>query len=136
MKSITKLNDLERYGIVPLTGESCCLMYRVLFDVTERGKRTLETCFRVRGLELEDPSTPGTRQEPHVGSIMLAPCTLPSIGIFALLEAGCPEVWQKGDSLYGVEAADDPEWLSAFKKQHGPLRRFVDHRNGTDRPNN
>ena len=35
MKTITCWNDLTAYGISPLTGEACGLMYRILFDVTE-----------------------------------------------------------------------------------------------------
>ena len=124
MQSIERLGDLSRYGIVPLTGEACGLRYRVLFGVTDLGRRILEKCFSVPKLELEDPWNRGTSEEPHVGSIMLTPEMLPAVGVFALLESGCTEVWRKGDVVHGVEASDEGEWLDDFKREHGPLRRF------------
>ena len=38
MKSIRRWDDLCAHGIVPLTGEACGLSYRILCDVTARGK--------------------------------------------------------------------------------------------------
>ena len=42
MKCIHSWDDLSLHGIVPLTGEACGLMYRILCDVTAPGKKTLE----------------------------------------------------------------------------------------------
>ena len=42
MKSVHCWNDLEKFGVVLLTGEACGLSYRLLCDVTARGKKTLE----------------------------------------------------------------------------------------------
>ena len=39
MKTISQWRHLEEYGIVPLTGEACGLMYRILCDLTEHGDR-------------------------------------------------------------------------------------------------
>jgi hypothetical protein len=43
-----------RDGIIPLTGEACGLMYRILFDVTASGKRVLEKCFGTPNLNLPE----------------------------------------------------------------------------------
>jgi hypothetical protein len=125
MQKINGLGDLERYGIVPLTGEACGLMYRVLFDVTAEGKRILEKCFGLSRLTLDDSWNRGTAEHPHIGSIMIAPEMLPAIGIFALLEHGCSEVWRKGDVLYGVELSDPPEQVERLKRNDSHLRRFA-----------
>lgn len=39
MKTVRRWDDLAEFGIVPLTGEACGLMYRILCDLTDRGKR-------------------------------------------------------------------------------------------------
>ena len=62
------LGDLSHYGIVPLTGEACGLMYRILFDVTARGKKILEKAFDVSELRLRENWNRGTDDDPHVGS--------------------------------------------------------------------
>jgi hypothetical protein len=100
-------------------------MYRVLFDVTAKGRGILQKCFGLMQLELDDPWNRGTEDEPHVGSIMLAPEMLPAVGIFCLLEHGCTEVWRKGETLFGVEPNDDADRLQAVKEAHGPLRRLA-----------
>lgn len=125
MQKIEQLGDLERYGIVPLTGDACGLMYRVLFDLTAKGKQIVEKCFSVEAIDLHLPWNTGTPEVPHVGSIMLFPEALTALGIFALMESGCTEVWQKGNSLFGIEATDSATQLELFKRTHGPMRRFA-----------
>ena len=128
MKTINSWEDLSRYGIVPLTGEACGLMYRILFDVTARGKRILEKAFDVSNLKLNDNWNSGTDDDPHVGSIMLAREVLPFIGVFALLEDGCPEVFlTKGGGLVGIERTDSAEDVERFKQFHASdlVRRFA-----------
>ena len=115
------------YGVIPLTGEACGLSYRILCDVTARGKRTLEKALSVAQLGLHENWNHGTADDPHVGSIMLAPDLLPFIGVFALLEAGCREVWTtKGQSVIGIEASDSPARVEEFKRFHADdlARRF------------
>ena len=53
-----------------------------------RGKKTLEKRLSVAQLGLHENWNHGNADDPHVGSIMLAPDLLPFIGVFALLEAG------------------------------------------------
>jgi len=125
MKCINCWNDLREFGIVPLTGEACGLSYRLLCDVTERGKRLLEKAMGVDEIKLAD-NWNNDDKSPHVGSIMLPNSVIPFIGIFALLERGCREVWiDKQDSLFGIEATDSDEAVESFKKYHeGLLRRY------------
>ena len=128
MQTINSWDDLSRYGIVPLTGEACGLMYRILFDVTAGGKRILEKAFDVSELGLRESWNSGADDDPHVGSIMLAREVLPFIGVFALLEDGCPEVWlTKGGGLIGTQRTDSAEDVERFKQFHASqlVRRFA-----------
>jgi hypothetical protein len=99
MKTIGCWDDMSTYGVVPLTGEACGLMYRILCDVTAQGKRILEKALNVVELRLQENWNRGTADNAHVGSVMLAREVLPFIGVFALLEHGCPEVWLTKDSF-------------------------------------
>lgn len=119
MKTVNCWNDLTAHGIEPLTGEACGLMYRILCDVTDKGRRVIQKCFGFPSLPLAEPWNRGTEKEPHTGSIMLAHEMLVPIGIFALLESGCKEVWLlKDGGLVGIEAADDPEFIKEWKEYH------------------
>jgi len=128
MKSIHCWDDLSQYGIEPLTGEACGLMYRILFDVTVHGKQILEKAFGVAELKLQENWNSGTESEPHVGSLMQAHEMLPVVGIFALLEAGCREVWlTKGNGLIGIERTDSAESVDEFRQFRADdlVRRFA-----------
>ncbi len=128
MKTINCWDDLTRYGVVPLTGEACGLMYRILCDVTARGKGILEKALGAIELRLPESWNRGSDDNPHVGSVMLAREVLPFVGIFALLESGCPEVWlTKTGGLIGIEPADPSEEVERFKRFHADdlVRRFA-----------
>jgi hypothetical protein len=45
MKTIDCWNDLLPFWNDPLTSESCSLGYRILFDVTEKGRKALARCW-------------------------------------------------------------------------------------------
>ena len=104
MKTIVRWDHLSEFGIIPLTGESCGLGYRILCDVTAKGKIILEKCLGIPDLRLPPNWNTGSEAEPHVGSIMLAPELLVPIAVFALLENGCKEVWKVENQ--GVQAGD------------------------------
>lgn len=121
MRRITCWNDVSSLGIVPLTGEACGLNYRILFDVTEQGRHILGTCFGIPHLQLAEAWNRGGTENPHVGSILLSREMLVPVGIFALLETGCTEVWQDADgSLLGIEKCDSPEHIATVKRVHQP----------------
>lgn len=128
MKSVRCWDDLSQYGVVPLTGEACGLMYRILFDITAQGKAILEKAFGVAELGLHENWNGGTADNPHIGSIMLAHEMLPVVSIFALLDTDCQEVWlTKDNGVYGIEKTDSPEAVDQFKQLHADklVRRFA-----------
>ena len=70
----------------------------------------------------------GSAEDPHVGSVMMAPELLTLLGVFALLERGCREVWlTKGNGVVGIEPADTPDWVESFMRFHADdlTRRFA-----------
>ena len=128
MKSIRNWEDLTAYGILPLTGEACGLSYRILCDVTARGKKIIEKALDVAELGLRENWNPGSSNDAHVGAIMLAPELLPFLGVFALLESGCREVWlTKSRQVVGIEVGDMPDRADALHRYCGEelVRRFA-----------
>jgi hypothetical protein len=116
MKTIASWGDLEPYGIIPLTGESCGLGYRILFDVTEKGRRIIAKCLGVPDINLPESWNRGSADEPHVGSIMLPPEMLIPLAIFALLETGCTEVHRMGDVAVGFEDTDAADAAETMRR--------------------
>lgn len=118
MKTVACWNDLRPFGIVPLTGEACGLMYRVLFDVTERGREIVARCFGVPNINLPEPWNRGPAEGPHVGCVMLSPEALTPLAIFALLEDGCAEVYLMGPVVVGIERGDPEDALETMRRVH------------------
>src|SRR3954454_11595915 len=113
MKTVGGWQDLEPYGILPLTGEACGLMYRILCDVTEPGASVFRKCFGLaRDSTLGEAWNRGTAEKPHVASVMLSQESLMPLGIFALLENGCTEVYVLDGNVIGLEADDPPDTLN------------------------
>lgn len=129
MKTIAKWSDLETFGIIPLTGEACSLMYRILCDITTEGKRVIERCL---SCELKPPEN---WNSGAIGSIMLVPEMLIPIAVFALLENGYSECWVIGDSVIGIEATDREEETQRLLKHYQDKhpRRFAYHGQHQDR---
>jgi hypothetical protein len=121
VKKISCWNDLTPFGIEILTAEACGVSYRYLCDCTEKGRKVLSVAFGIPTFSLAEAWNRGTDAEPHVGSIMLTHDMLTPVGVFALLEAGCKEVWlYKGGGLLGIEPSDRPadiEVLNQFGKE-------------------
>ena len=117
MKTIACWNDLEKFGIVVLTGEACGLGYRLLFDLTQNGKKIVQKCFSLAEGFAGEAWNRGSRDDPHVGSVMLTQEMLVPIGVFALLETGCTEVWlYQNGGLLGVERDDSPELVERCRR--------------------
>jgi hypothetical protein len=108
-RSVRCWNDLERFGIVALTGEACGLSMRILCDVTARGKELVERflAVNVRG----DSNWNGGGGEPHVASVLLPHSILGELGAFALVMTGSGAVAALEDGA-AVEFEDTPnaEW--------------------------
>lgn len=122
MQTIRSWSDLEPYGFVPLTGESCGLMYRILFDVTEKGRAILNKCLGQADLHLTDPWNRGSADDPHVGSVLLSPEMRIPLSVFALLESGCTEAWIVEDAVLGIEPADTTAFRAEARKRYTPSR--------------
>jgi hypothetical protein len=102
---------------------------------------------RIRAAVWENSTQNGTRynvtvsrlykdDDLHVGCIMLAREVLPFIGVFALLEDGCSEVWlTKANGLIGIERTDAAEDVQRFKRFHADdlVRRFAYAGTASDR---
>ena len=118
LKTIGSWNDLRPYGIEPLTGEACSLMYRILFDVTEQGAKVVRRCLGIPKMTLAESWNGGTKEEPHVGSIMLTREMLVPLAIFALLENGCTEAYILNGTVIGIEADDPPDTAETMRKAY------------------
>lgn len=128
MQNINCWDDLRPFGIDLLTGEACGLSYRLLCDVTVKGKQTIEKALGVTSLGLPEGWNRGDPHDPHVGSIMLVPELFIPLGIFTLLEHGCREVWRtKSGGLVGIELADDQERVETVKRLYADnfARRYA-----------
>lgn len=116
MQTIRSWDDLAAYGIVPITHDACALSRRILCDVTTRGKWTLERALSVNELVLDAPQQPGSLENRHVGSIMLAPGMLSFLALFCLLDSGAYEVFLTTDQrMTGFHHGDLPEVKQAFE---------------------
>lgn len=99
------------------------MSYRYLCDVTEQGKKAIEKLFDV---ELKLPENWNSMA---VGSIMLQPDMLVPIGIFALLESGCTEVWANKHACLGIEPGGDDRIVEIFVKHYADVLCTADSRN-------
>ena len=126
MHKINCWDDLRPFGIDLLTGEACGLSYRLLCDVTQKGKQTIQKALGVADLGLPDNWNRGDPHDPHVGSIMLVPELFIPLAIFALLEHGCREVWRtKSGGLIGIESTDAPERVEAVQRVYTETDNFM-----------
>ena len=117
MKTISSWSDLRAYGIDVLTGEACGLMYRLLCDVTASGGKLIEKTLSINRIEFAPPWNGGAPDDPHVGSILVPPEWRQALGVFALLEFGCREVWlSQNGALLGIEPSDSPEMIERSKQ--------------------
>jgi hypothetical protein len=123
MKTISRWSDLEPFGFDPLTGEACALGYRILCDLTQKGKQIVERCLSVE-IRSENWNC-GSKESPHVASVMLTEDMIVPLGVFALLEAGYPEVWVTDHTVIGIEPDDSSEDVERMRRVHQPARRFV-----------
>ena len=114
MKTVSNWDALREFGIDALTGEACSLMYRILCDLTQNGKRIVERCLSVH-IQSENWNS-GSKEDPHVASIMLTQEMIVPLAVFALLESGCREVWVTDGAAIGVESDDSDEEVERMKR--------------------
>jgi hypothetical protein len=70
--------------------------------------RAVEKCFGAPNLNLPESWNRGSKENPHIGCIMLAFEILRPLTVFALLESGCKEAYLVNESVYGIEPSDSP----------------------------
>lgn len=76
--------DLEKYGVNPLTSESCGYGLRLLCDLTEHGCELMDAF--LGGVEVtSDNWNHGSEADPHVKSIMLPYGILRDLKVYILL---------------------------------------------------
>jgi len=102
MHTIKRLRDLEKYGIISLTGESCRLGLRILCDLTAAGCKIVEECFGLTSsTSFASRWNHGTNDnDPHVASIMLPYDSWEHLGVFALLNV---------DDVQEIRVVSSPE---------------------------
>ena len=125
MKRIERMAELEQFGIIALTGESDQHVYRILCDVTAKGKAIVERTLDVN-LELADAWNYGSKEDPHIGSFLLPHEFVPCLSVFALLsDPGIAEVWLHKDGSASGFGVEDVELKDRLKKHHeGQLRKI------------
>lgn len=123
MITIRNWNDLEQFGIVPLTGEACRLSMRLLVDLTPRGKRLVESMFSAMDLKitfslpapwngsairLQEPAC-----EERAASSMLLPIELlRPLAVFCLMDAGCTDIYvSDGHPTTGLQPKDIEQFM-------------------------
>lgn len=86
-------NDLEKFGVIMLTGESCGYAMRLLCDLTEKGKLLIEK-FLGGTVSIKPDSNwnGGKKDDPHVGSVLLSRDVFSDLAAFALLQT-YPNAW-------------------------------------------
>ena len=115
MKSVHSWNDLQPLRHHPPHGGGLRADYRILFDVTARGRKSSRSASATRTSTCPRAGTAGA-EDPHVGCIMLSQEMLQPLAVFALLESGCKEVYLVKDSVYGIEATDAPTTIEDVKR--------------------
>jgi len=90
MRHINSWRDLEKYGIIGLTGEADGLSFRLLCDVTEEGAGLVErflggTVTVTRGSNWNSRSS---AKGEHIGSVLLPYTLLKPLGAFILSVTG------------------------------------------------
>ena len=119
MKTISCWNDLQPFGIIPLTGEACGLGYRILFDLDERGANVVRISSGFpRDANLGEAWSHGTAGQPHVGLLMLTQEMLVPLADFAHLKFGCKEAYLMGSVVLGIENGDPPDTEETMRKAY------------------
>jgi hypothetical protein len=126
MKTIRNLNDLQEYGINPLTGEACRVGRRILCDLTDEGK---EVVCDLLGIPVNSKFAENWNSSQRTGkshhSFMLPYELITDLMVWCLIHEGCTQIavvdsQTKGGlhydgGVHGLREADDPmewqEWL-------------------------
>ena len=82
------------------------------------GGKVVRRCLGIPKMTFAESWNSSTKEEPHVGSIMLAQEMLVPLAIFALLENGCSEAYILNGTVIGIEAVDPPDTAETMRKAY------------------
>lgn len=124
--TINSFQDLEAFGIKPLTGEACSFNLRILCDVTDRGARLMEAYWGgnitiTRGKNWNN----GRPEDPHVGTIMLTRGCLRELAEFILLYTRFP-----GEMVVLEDCGEGGSWPAKYDQEHITRIREMAKRDG------
>lgn len=80
--------DLQAFGIAPLTGEACAFSMRLLCDVNEAGSALLQEYWGVPSLQLAPPMNSQVDGVSSIGSVMLPRQGWQDLAAFAAFRDG------------------------------------------------
>lgn len=107
MKTLYSTEQLQEYGIKPLTGEACGYGMRVLCDVSEYGKELLCQYFGLCGVELFDNWNTYVGDTYAIGSVMLTREALSGLLRFVLFRVDeCDVIVVSHGTLTGLKETD------------------------------
>ena len=113
-RTVFSWDDLRQFGIDALTGEACGFGMRLLCDVTKQGKELLER-FLGGTVQIKPDSNwnGGSKDDPHVGSVLLPRGIFTDLAAFCLLQTGQRTVYATKDG----EAREAYDEISPEKRQ-------------------
>ena len=121
--------QLEQMGIIPLTGESCSAGFRLLCDVTEKGRKIILDFFGLpQDTKLAANWNRGVGDEDeHVGSIMLSYDMLPDIAAWAMAFHGATHIQiSRSGYVAGYTIPEETEEWKKVKDTDERLRKTLD----------
>lgn len=116
MKHFDSWRDLETLGINYLTSEPCGLAMRLLCDVNQKGKETIETFFRCQLVEGSNWNSK-VNGEPAVASVMLPRGIFNELAAFAWIhQTNNPVRMPDKRGVIGMEADDTADYFKRVEK--------------------
>lgn len=114
MKRVRCWRDMEEFGVMPLTGESCVLSLRLLCDLTPAGADLLEE-YLGGNVEFRAGSNwnPGYGGNVHVASVTLPHDAWKDLAVIALFREGYHFIVRmEHNEIYGagVTGCSQEEW--------------------------
>ena len=141
MISARSWNDMEQFGIIPLTGESCAYSLRLLCDLTAQGRALIRSFFGLRaepepgsGSVFQEPWNRGSAEDPHVASILLPYGLFITLSTYTLLRKGMAVFVMEGaSSVLGYEPDSDEHKEAAFCTENDRSGYWRGPKAGSDR---
>ncbi len=124
MKHLRDWRDLRPFGIDALTGEACGLAMRILCDVTEKGAENIQRFLGGRiTVEKGGNWNGGSKEEPHIGSVLLPYSILSDLSAFLLVVnlKGSVITLKSGEAI-GAEDEEDEGYIRTYLAEESGIR--------------